>query len=500
MQQEQYAAMIDELLGTPVEAVMFCLGEGRTMLHDTKVGELLGHNMEKWNHIVFRRAYQNAKSLIDAGHDPLRIVCDRAHEKGLLLYPTLLMQLGGAEWASDRCSDFRKNNKHLEIRESGELNADFPFPDGLDFKHEEVRAERLEIIEEVLTDYSVDGLELQLNMMPHYFHPDEVGFGIGIMTDYMGRIHEAVKKSASDRELVMRIPCGIEDCLSVGLDVEEWVRQGIVDVIVGEFFADQYVAKPHADYRPLLTLTKGTNCRVHAVLNNTVFSDRLLETPITMTRAMACNFWAQGVEGLYLAQWFQSWPYQASFYEKLREVHDPDIMETKDKFYHVPSRASVVPGTTPMPLPADLNVGEPTSITFLVSDDLTRWGAVDRVHEVLLRFRVVQHTELDSLRFCLNGQELPAAVERRINEVYKMKAPRHRVIFGYWHVFRLSPDLWPVQGENTVEVTLLERDPDLVVDHCSLNDIEMEIKYLLGKNFERGFVDEDLGPFEHAAT
>ena len=120
------------------------------------------------------------------------------------------------------------------------------------------------------------------------------------------------------------------------------------------------------------------------------------------------------------------------------------------------------------------------NVLFLVSDDLTRWGAVDRVHEVLLRFRVVQHTELDSLRFCLNGQELPAAVERRINEVYKMKAPRHRVIFGYWHIFRLSPELWPVLGENTVEVTLLERDPDLVVDHCSLNDIEMEIKYLLG--------------------
>ena len=42
MQKEQYQACIDELVGTPVEAIMFCLGEGRTVLHDTKVGELSG--------------------------------------------------------------------------------------------------------------------------------------------------------------------------------------------------------------------------------------------------------------------------------------------------------------------------------------------------------------------------------------------------------------------------------------------------------------------------
>ncbi|SVC22150.1 uncharacterized protein METZ01_LOCUS275004, partial [marine metagenome] len=60
MDREQFVACIDELAGTPVEAVSFCLGEGRTMLHDTQVGELLGHNVEKWDHLIFRRAHQNA--------------------------------------------------------------------------------------------------------------------------------------------------------------------------------------------------------------------------------------------------------------------------------------------------------------------------------------------------------------------------------------------------------------------------------------------------------
>ena len=40
MQKKEYEAAVDELVGTPVEALMFCLGDGRTVLHHTKVGEL----------------------------------------------------------------------------------------------------------------------------------------------------------------------------------------------------------------------------------------------------------------------------------------------------------------------------------------------------------------------------------------------------------------------------------------------------------------------------
>ncbi len=103
MHKEGYVAMVDELAGTPVEAIAFCLGEGRTMLHDTRAGELMGHNVESWDHLIFRRAAQNAKRLIDDGHDPLRIVCERAQELGMQVYPTLIVQRGGAGNVQMRC-------------------------------------------------------------------------------------------------------------------------------------------------------------------------------------------------------------------------------------------------------------------------------------------------------------------------------------------------------------------------------------------------------------
>ena len=97
MQVAEYQQAVDELIGTPIQAINFCMGDGRTVLHDTKVGELWGDNQDRWGHIIFRRAHQNAKHLIETGNDPLKIVADRAHEKGFAFNPVLLVQQGSGE-------------------------------------------------------------------------------------------------------------------------------------------------------------------------------------------------------------------------------------------------------------------------------------------------------------------------------------------------------------------------------------------------------------------
>ena len=502
MAPEEYTAMVDELAGTPVDAIMLCLGEGRTMLHDTRAGELWGHNVDKWDpkdigNLVFQRAHRNARGLIDRGHDPLRILCDRAHDLGMALYATLILQRGGVNHAGTRCSDFRRDNPHLEIGAGGRLGPDHPAADLLDFAHEESREERFAIVDEVMGDYPVDGFELHFNAMPYYFHPDDVEAGRRIMTDWVGRVHETVKRGGVDKELVVRVPDRLEDCVARGLDPEEWVRRGIVDVIVPETIGENYQVKPMADYGEFLSLVKGRSCRVHGTINSEVSSDRLADAPVSMMRAIACNHWAQGVHGLYLSEWFNLWPYEASVYEKLRELPYPEIMAAKDKFYLVPTEGAVPrrPGT---PLPRRLKRGEPVDVALRIADDLPRWHAKGRVHEVLLRARVVESTELDRLEFRLNGRPLPDRMLRKISEVYKISGPRYRVMGAYWYVFRLDPDHWPATGENVIRVTLKERDPDVLGDSCVLRDVELEVKYLMGRSFSKGFVDPDLGPYDHS--
>ena len=498
MQKEEFESGVDELVGTPVEAIMFCLGDGRTVLHDTKVGELWGHNVKKWPHLIFRRAHQNAKMLIEDGHDPLRIICERAHAKGLLLYPTLLVQQRTGERGKDvRSSEFRFNNRHLEIGAAGGLDPDFPGLTYLDFKYQEVRDERFALIEETLTRYPIDGFELQLDYGLHYFHPREVEAGRGIMTKWIARVYKALKESGEDRELTIRLPASIEGCLSIGLDVREWIRQGIVDVLIGQTFSGPELLNQMTDFRPLVEAAEDSECRIHAALHSHIDSDRLGEATIEMIRAQACNFWDQGVDGLYLAHWFGNWPYDASFYEKLRELPHPEIMAPRDKSYFVPTitgrypEAALEPGLS-MSLPADLHVNRPAKVKLTVSDNLQRWDKVDRVHEVLLRIRIMNTTELDHLVFRFNGQVLPDLLLRKINQMYRMSAPRYRTGSGYWFIYRLDRTHWPRQGQNSLEVTLTKRDP-VALPQVFIRDVELETKYLMGKNFHRG-EDPDLGP------
>jgi hypothetical protein len=498
MHKEEYIAMVDELAGTPIEAISLCLGEGRTMLHDTKASELMGHNIKSWDHIIFRRAWQNAKHLIDSGHDPLRIVCDRAHELGIQVYPALIVQRGGVDHASVRCSNFRINNQHLEIGAAGDVASDHPGFDGLDMKHKEVRDERFAIVEEAMSEYPTDGFELQLNNMPYFFHPNEIKAGRSIITDWIGRVHETVKKNGAHKELAVHIPDRFEDCLNAGLDPEEWVKQGIVDVIIPETCGDNYSLRLNGDYTDFISLTRATDCRVLGPIASLVASDRLLDAPITMIRAMACSCWEQGVDGLYVTEWFRLWPYDSEFYEKLRELPYPSIMDAKDKFYYLPTQSDrnfTDPERNPLPRKMALN--QPVEVTLKITDDLHKWGTVGRVHEVLLRLRIGGNVETDTIQFKLNGKPLPETLLRKINQLYVMDAPRHRVMGGYWYIFKLDAEHWPLKGENQIQVELLSRDTNIDEQYCTLSDIELETKYLQGKNFHRAYVDPDLGPYDH---
>ena len=412
-----------------------------------------------------------------------------------------MQQGSGVRGVDVRTSDFRLDNKHLEIGARGGLDGDFAGAECLDFMRDEVRAERLAVIQETVERYDVDGFELQLNYQPYYFHPNDVEKGRDVMTAWVWEVYEAVKASGADRELAVRIPASVEACMAVGMDPAGWAREGIVDVLIGQTSSGSEALDPTLDMRPLVEAVDGTDCRVHASIHSRMGSDRLGQAPIEVVRATASNYWAQGIDGLYLAHWFGNWPYDSTFYEKLREIPYPEIMAPKDKHYYVPTEMDrhAVPtgGVDPSPqLPTELDEGGTASITLPVADDLSRWARSGRVHEVLLRVRVTGTTEQDEISVSLNGHTLPDSMLRKINHMYRMNGPRYRV-FGYWYIFRLGPEHWPVRGENTIKVTLEGRDPHVTVPF-QLRDVELETKYLLGRNFYRGpsFEDPDLGPSE----
>ena len=110
-------------------------------------------------------------------------------------------------------------------------------------------------------------------------------------------------------------------------------------------------------------------------------------------------------------------------------------------------------------------------------------------------------TERDELSFKLNGAKLPAHLLGTINHTYQLSSPRFRSHPSYWYIFRLDRDHWPVPGDNAIEVTLHERDPE-ATPPLWVRDVELEIRYLRDKGAYRGAhnTDPDLGPYEHAVS
>lgn len=500
MQKEEYEQAVDELVGTPVEALMFGLGDGRTFLHDTKVGELWGHNVEKWGHHIWYRTRENLRSLLTQGLDPLRIVLERAHEKGMLFYPVLLVQQGrgergpgGAYGGDVRCSDFRFNNTHLEIGAVDGLKPGSNLAKCLDFAYQEVRDERFAILEETMTRYQIDGLELQLNYMPQYFKPSETEKNIPVMTGWVKRIKDRLRESSKEKgrpmELVVRVPASLEGCLSVGMDVKTWIEEGIVDAVVAQSYGGPELLDSESYVGSFVEAAEGTDCRIYGGLHSNVDSDRVHEASIEQIRGAACNLHACGVYGLYLAHWFGRWPYRDEFYGILRELGHPDIMAPKDKHYFVMTeggrhgRPTGEPGIPSTQLPCPLAEGEERSVSFTISDDLPHWNQRGRVYEVILRIRLTEADDRDVYRIAMNGRELPDNLRRRINYTYRMTAIRYRV-FGYWFEYRLPPEHWPVRGKNAVNIKMLRRNPDLLPP-VMVRDVELETRYLMGKAFHR---------------
>ena len=514
--REEVESAVDELAGTPVEAIMLTLGDVDTLLYDSRPGQLWGKNIIDWPHHIWRRAHQNFQHLIDQGQDQLAILCERAHEKGMALYATLLAQQGGREialrhWEKENHQqrDMKQEVEPLEIGAKGGVDPEWPGYRSRDFMHQEVRARNLAVIEEVVKNYPVDGVELFLSYQPYYFHPDEVEAGREVMTDWIRQVRDVVRGAGAaadgtERELVVQVPLSLDGGLQVGLDVREWMRLGLVDAVTAAH-PSFGKADPDADFSGVVGAAKGTGTRVMAAVQTRVNSDRIGEGTIEMVRACVLNAWTQGVDGIHASHWFGCWPYEADFYEKLREIAHPDIMAPRDKIYWIPTAADappqpVYPPRTPDPLPIEIEENQTAHVQIRVSDDLPRWGAMERVHEVVLRVRVSSCTEKHRLRFAFGGKELTesglqSSAVRRVNQMYAMSSPRYRV-FGQWFVFRLEPEYWPRAGKNDFELTVLERDPD-VIPNVVLRDVELEIKYLRGKNFHRGFVDADLGPYEH---
>jgi len=99
----------------------------------------------------------------------------------------------------------------------------------------EVRDFYFKIIEEICTNYDVDGIELDFQRAPIYFHQKDIDTGRPIMTDYVKRIRDLLtrigKQKNKQLELNVRALQTVKANYDIGLDVLNWDKAGLISGI-----------------------------------------------------------------------------------------------------------------------------------------------------------------------------------------------------------------------------------------------------------------------------
>ena len=199
--------------------------------------------------------------------------------------------------------------------------------------------------------------------------------------------------------------------LRQGLDVREWLNEGIVDFVVPLMYEYNRL-DPNMPIDWLIEAAHKNDVSVYGMLQPTVPSqdvalgqDNRVYASIEELRGAAASFWSRDVDGLYT--WFLKWPHGDTERSFLSEMGDPDLIEEKDRTYFVLRRS----GEPDNPaygaaLPITIPEADPESryeIPFYVADDIAE---SDRVSSAVLSIKLMNLIMGDKLTLMLNGQSI----------------------------------------------------------------------------------------------
>jgi hypothetical protein len=110
------------------------------------------------------------------------------------------------------------------------------FASCLDYARREVRDYFMALIVETLERYDVDGLELDFMREPYLFSADQEQEGAPILTAWLRDVRQRIDEAAAQRghpiRLGVRAPSRPETAQRMGLDVDTWAKQGLIDLLV----------------------------------------------------------------------------------------------------------------------------------------------------------------------------------------------------------------------------------------------------------------------------
>ena len=91
------------------------------------------------------------------------------------------------------------------------------------------------IVTELFERFDVDGVEMDFNRHPAFFRPNEAAAHSYLVTDLVRHVRRRMDEVGAARGkrilLAVRVPPTLADSRRVGLDVRQWIAEGLVDIV-----------------------------------------------------------------------------------------------------------------------------------------------------------------------------------------------------------------------------------------------------------------------------
>lgn len=450
------------LAGTQVDTIVYCTSRGTfgRFSHKSEVGETFTSTEDRYTNNI-------TGWLIEQGTDPLQVMIDWSRQHHVEIFWGMRVNdthdSWGYSWEDLATSTIKKEHPEWLVGSKDNKPKVGGFK-AADFTHPEIRDYTFRFVQEVCQKYDVDGVDMDFFRHPVFFKSHAWGQEVtqderDMMTDMMRRIRAMMDEGGVKRGrpilLSVRVPDSAEYCRAIGIDIERWLKEGLVDMmVVGGYFRlnpwETSVALGHQYGVP-----------VYPSLDETRFKDeeaKKLRSSEEGLRARAMNVWNSGADGVYAFNHFNP---RASYW---REIGDPKTMERLDKTYttgargvkqvnrwHVDGERFVNRTEVSPENPRELKKGEVAQVYLLCGEQIPK----DATPRVTLSLRIAGEVDLNQVHVRFNGQTLVQGATSGVYAEYDV------------------PSACLKRGVNTIDVELTPESGGETV----LEDLALRIDY-----------------------
>ena len=249
MNREGLVRYAKEVLQGRVTHFSMCVNGQRTS-YDSKtwepiwkgMDEIARHDTATSSDGTHDRWAVNAKKLFDAGIDPYEVWIAECHKCGVEAWVS--MRMNDVHFST--VTNFFRNTTFCKSRRDLWVDQDPKdcFGHALDYTKREVRDYNFAQVREMLWRWDADGIEVDWMRGPPFFRDGEARRNAHLLTDFMREVRAEAGRVTAKRgrkmKVIARVGFDVEKSLDVGLDVRQWLKEGLVDAIVPSnvFFPD----------------------------------------------------------------------------------------------------------------------------------------------------------------------------------------------------------------------------------------------------------------------